>query len=99
LFLAWFKKTSVTSLARVFNRCFINGFLFWTLSIETNLSTQNSGGVVKGDVSTGNMDWYGVVQRIIALDFPNGKEVVLFQCDWYDVPSDPNKKGTGYKND
>jgi hypothetical protein len=33
---------------------------------------------VKGDVSTGNMDWYGVVQRIITLDFPNGKEVVLF---------------------
>jgi hypothetical protein len=56
-------------------------------------------GVMKGDVSTGHMDWYGVVQRIIALDFPNGKEVVLFQCDWYDVPSDPNKKGRGYKKD
>jgi hypothetical protein len=46
-----------------------------------------------------NMDWYGVVQRIIALDFPNGKEVVLFQCDGYDVPSDPNKKGRGYRKD
>jgi hypothetical protein len=86
-------------LARVFNRCFINGFLFRMLSTETNLSTQNSVVVVKGDVSTGNMDWYGVVQRVIALDFPIGKEVVLFQCDWYDVPSDPNKKGRGYRKD
>jgi hypothetical protein len=43
-----------------------------------NLSTQNGGGVVKGDVSTGNMDWYGMVQRIVALDFPNGKKVVMF---------------------
>jgi hypothetical protein len=66
---------------------------------ETNLSTQNSGVVVKGDVSTGNMDWYGVAQRIITLDFPNGKEVVLFQYDWYDVPSGLNKKGRGYRKD
>jgi hypothetical protein len=43
-----------------------------------NLSTQNGGGVVKGDVSIGNMDWYGMVQRIVALDFPNGKKVVMF---------------------
>jgi hypothetical protein len=33
------------------------------------------------------MDWYGVIKRIILLDFPNGKEVVLFMCDWYDVPA------------
>jgi hypothetical protein len=64
-----------------------------------NLSTQNSGVVVKGDVSTGNMDWYGMVQTIIALDFPDGKEVAQFQCDWYDVPSDPNKNGRGYIKD
>jgi hypothetical protein len=48
------------------------------VSIETNLSTQNSGVVVKGDVSTGNMDCYGVVQRIITLDFSNGKKVMFF---------------------
>jgi hypothetical protein len=86
-------------LSCVFNRCFINGFLFQTLSTEMNLNTQNSGVVVKGDVSTGNMDWYGVVQRIITLDSPNGKEVVLFECDWCDVPSDPNKKGRRYRKD
>jgi hypothetical protein len=84
---------------RVFNRCFINGFLFWMNHVESKLSTQNSGVVVKGDESTGNMDWYGVIKRIILLDFPHGKEGVLFQCDWYDVPTTVTNKGRGFKKD
>ena len=73
--------------ARVFNRCFINCFLFRTASIQKNLTTRNSGVYVKGDSSTGNMAWYGVLKKITTLDFANEKEVVLFQCDWYDVPA------------
>ncbi|KAL6637481.1 hypothetical protein ACP70R_025053 [Stipagrostis hirtigluma subsp. patula] len=49
---------------RVFNRCFINGFLFRTADIEKNLTTQNSGVVVRGDDSTGNIDCkdqYGII--------------------------------------
>jgi hypothetical protein len=66
---------------RVFNKCLINGFLFRTTDIEKNLTTQNSDVVVKGDESTGNMDWYGVIKKILSLEFPNAKEVVLFECD------------------
>ncbi|WVZ52396.1 LOW QUALITY PROTEIN: hypothetical protein U9M48_003458 [Paspalum notatum var. saurae] len=85
--------------ARIYNRCFINGFLFRTVHVENNLSTQNSGVVVKGDDSSSNMDWYGVIKIIIMLDFPNEKEIVLFQCDWYDVPAANRNKGRGYKKD
>jgi hypothetical protein len=67
--------------ARIFNRCFINSFLFWMADIEKNLTTQNSGVVVKGDDSTGNKDWYGVIRKIISLEFPSEKEVILFRCD------------------
>ncbi|KAL5672999.1 hypothetical protein ACJX0J_017305 [Zea mays] len=42
-----------------------------------------NGVVVKGDESSGNIDWYGVIKKIIALDFPQGKEVFLFQCNWF----------------
>jgi hypothetical protein len=83
----------------VFNRCLINGFLFRTADIEKNLTTQNSGVVVKGDESTSNMDWYGVIKKIFSLEFPNAKEVVLFECDWYDVPAASKNKGRGYKKD
>jgi hypothetical protein len=84
---------------RVFNRCLINGFLFRTTDMEKNLTTQNSGVVVKGDESTGNMDWYGVIKKIFSLEFPNAKEVVMFECDCYDMPASNNNKGRGYKMD
>jgi len=85
--------------ARVFNRCFNNGFLFRTASTEKRLSTSNSGICVKGDGSTGNTTWYGVVKKIIALEFEMGKEVILFECDWYDVPAATMSKGKGFKKD
>jgi hypothetical protein len=66
--------------ARIFNRCMINGFLFRTVSAERNLITQNSGVLVKGDASTSNMDWYGIIQKIISLQFSGAKEVMM--CLW-----------------
>jgi hypothetical protein len=83
----------------IFNCCFINGFLFQMNHVKSKLSTQNSGVVVKGDESTDNMEWYGVIKRIILLDFPHGKEVVLFQCDWYDALAAGTNKGRGFKKD
>ena len=85
--------------ARVFNRCYINGFLFRVSSIENFLTTQNSGVFVKGDASTGNMDWYGVLRRIICLDFHGENEVMLFQCDWFDVPTASKNKSRGHNKD
>jgi hypothetical protein len=55
--------------ACIFNRCFINGFLFQTANIENNLSTQNSGVVVRGDDNTENMDWYGTIKKLSHLIF------------------------------
>jgi hypothetical protein len=49
---------------------------------------------VKGDDSIGNMDWYGVLKKIITLDFPGEKEVILFECDWYDVPAATKNKSS-----
>jgi hypothetical protein len=83
----------------VFNRCFINGFLFRVSSVENFLTTQNSGVYVKGDSSTGNMDWYGVLRKIICLDFPGEKEIMLFQCAWFDVPAASTSKSRRYKKD
>ena len=86
-------------MARVFSRCFIHDFLFRTASIEVSFSTQNSRVLVNGDDSTGNMDWYGVLKKIITLDFPGEIEVILFECDWYDVPAATKNKSRGYRKD
>jgi hypothetical protein len=86
-------------IARVFNRCFINATLFRTVSAETSLITQNSGVLVKGDESTGNMDWYGVIKKIMSVQFTGRKEVIMFQCDWFDVPAPTKNKGKGFNKD
>ena len=63
------------------------------------LKTQNSGVVVKGDESTGYIDWFGVVKKIIALDYLGSNEVILFKCDWFEVPPQGRRQSRGYKKD
>jgi hypothetical protein len=61
--------------------------------------TQNSGVVVRGDKSSGNVTCYGIIRNIISLEFPQQKEVILFQCDWYDVPANNTSRSRGYTRD
>ena len=68
-------------LARVFNHTILNRYFFRNSYIEKDLSTQKSGVIVKGDETTSNIDYYGVIKKIIFLDFPPDKEVVLLQCE------------------
>jgi hypothetical protein len=37
--------------------------------------------VVKSDEHIGYIDWFGVIKKIIALDYLGSKEIVLFKCD------------------
>ena len=39
------------------------------------LKNQNSGVAVKGDESTGYIDWFCVIKKIIALDYLGSNEV------------------------
>jgi hypothetical protein len=45
------------------------------------------------------MDWYGVIKKIISLQFTGEKEAMIFQCDWFDVPAPTKNKGKGYNKD
>jgi len=72
---------------------------FRVSSIENCLTTQNSGIFVKGDASEGNMSWYDVLKKIIILDFHAEKEVILFQCVWFDVSAATTSRSRGYNKD
>jgi hypothetical protein len=66
--------------------------------MEKTFVTKNSGVLVKGEAKATN--WYGVIKRMISLEFPEQKEVILFQCDWFDVPLDTStNRGKGYSKD
>jgi hypothetical protein len=45
------------------------------------------------------MCWYGVIKRMISLEFTGQKDVILFECVWYDVPTTSTRRGRGYNKD
>uniref|UniRef100_A0A3Q7EZR8 DUF4216 domain-containing protein n=1 Tax=Solanum lycopersicum TaxID=4081 RepID=A0A3Q7EZR8_SOLLC len=45
----------------------------------------NNGVLVKGEANGKNINYYDVLTRIIELQYFEGKWIVLFECDWWDV--------------
>ncbi|XP_039142533.1 uncharacterized protein LOC120279674 [Dioscorea cayenensis subsp. rotundata] len=85
----------------------INGFRFHTKSRERLRRTQNSGCVVTSSTVSyasasdanpvqGNVDYYGILNDIIELDYFQKFKVVLFRCDWVDVTNSRGIKKDKY---
>ncbi|OMO99515.1 Transposon, En/Spm-like protein [Corchorus capsularis] len=81
--LAWGPFTRV----KTFSSYFINGYNFHTLEHGETKSTMNSGVCVRSL----NGDFYGLLEKIIQLEFSDmpPKVVILFNCQWFD----PTVKG------
>ncbi|XP_073105181.1 uncharacterized protein [Elaeis guineensis] len=52
---------------------------------EDLLSLANSGVLVKGDDTSADKEYYGVLEDIFELLYVGNKKVVLFKCHWWDV--------------
>uniref|UniRef100_A0A803N216 DUF4216 domain-containing protein n=1 Tax=Chenopodium quinoa TaxID=63459 RepID=A0A803N216_CHEQI len=78
-----------------FNGILENGFGFHTRDIEMKRVHQNSGVMVKGIVGNTEKDYYGILSDILEIQYLDGKRVVLFRCDWWDI----NRVGRGVKVD
>ncbi|XP_075494387.1 uncharacterized protein LOC142531977 [Primulina tabacum] len=70
-----------------------NGFRFHTKEVERKRKTQNCGVIVRATPSSyssirdqnpvsSELDYYGILQNVIELDYEGGRRVVLFECDW-----------------
>ena len=57
-------------------------------STSKNLRSQNCGVVVKGDVLSGEKEYFGLLQEVVELEYDSKHKVVLFKCDWFDVYTD-----------
>nr|GLL37798.1 uncharacterized protein LOC109183385 [Ipomoea trifida] len=47
--------------------------------------TQNCGISVQGNHGDELIDFYGVLNDVIELEYINGYRIVLFKCDWFDI--------------
>ncbi|WCJ26292.1 hypothetical protein M5689_008121 [Euphorbia peplus] len=63
----------------------VNGYRFHTKKHSENRKTQNCGVYVKGDVVSGEKEYFGLLNDIIELEYSGDRKIVLFHCDWYDV--------------
>ncbi|XP_073273417.1 uncharacterized protein [Primulina huaijiensis] len=70
-----------------------NGFRFHTKEVECKRKTQNCGVIVRATTSSYSsirdqnpvsieLEYYGILQNVIELDYEGGRRVVLFECDW-----------------
>ena len=63
----------------------MNGYRFHTKARAKHLSTQNCEAVVKGDVQSGEKNFFGTLTNVIELEYDSRYRVVLFKCEWYDL--------------
>ena len=77
---------------RCYNGCIVGGLRFHTLERDSRCTTQNSGVMVIGESDaseSGDNNFYGVLDKVLHVQYPMGISVWLFKCRWYDT--DVNK--------
>ena len=60
-----------------YNGYIVNGFKFQKNEVDCNSRTQSCRVLVKGDASTGNRDYYGVLIDIIELHYMKGNKIAI----------------------
>nr|GMD99064.1 uncharacterized protein LOC109169448 [Ipomoea batatas] len=71
--------------SRKYTACIVNGVRFHTKDRDSRHKTQNSGIVVQGNHGDELIDFYGVLNEVIELEYIKDHRIVLFKCDWFDI--------------
>uniref|UniRef100_A0A9I9E4Z1 DUF4216 domain-containing protein n=1 Tax=Cucumis melo TaxID=3656 RepID=A0A9I9E4Z1_CUCME len=90
---------------RCYNGCIVGGVRFHTIELDSRRTTQNSGIMVIGESDasgTGDNNFYGVLDEVLHVQYPLGRNVWLFKCRWYDTDVNKSQRTThievGYKS-
>nr|GMD45703.1 uncharacterized protein LOC109169448 [Ipomoea batatas] len=70
---------------RKYTSCIVNGVRFHTKDRDSRHKTQNCGISVQGNHGDELIDFYGVLNDVIELEYINRYRIVLFKCDWFDI--------------
>ncbi|KAA0059798.1 uncharacterized protein E6C27_scaffold108G00640 [Cucumis melo var. makuwa] len=89
---------------RCYNGCIVGGVRFHTIELDSRRTTQNSGIMVIGESDasrTGDNNFYGVLDEVVHVQYPLGRNVWLFKCRWYDTDENKSQRThieVGYKS-
>ncbi|TYK11066.1 uncharacterized protein E5676_scaffold73G00520 [Cucumis melo var. makuwa] len=73
---------------RCYNGCIVGGVRFHTIELDSRRTTQNSGIMVIGESDesgTSDNNFYDVLDEVLHVQYPLGRNVWLFKCRWYDT--------------
>ncbi|GJY66186.1 leucine-rich repeat protein [Tanacetum coccineum] len=71
-----------------YSGCMVNGFKFHTQSREMNRKTQHSGVVVQGHYGINTIDFYGILQEVLEVEYlGQNKRVLVFKYQPYILAS------------
>lgn len=88
---------------REYKQLVINGYRFNIHSRSVNMATQNSGVMLSATTGcyassrdsqprTEDLNYYGVVEKIVILDYYFKGRIALMKCDWFDTLSQSGMK-------
>ncbi|KAA0050798.1 hypothetical protein E6C27_scaffold404G00510 [Cucumis melo var. makuwa] len=89
---------------RCYNGCIVGGLRFHTLEHDYQHTTQNSRVMVTGESDasgSGDNNFYSVLDEVLHVQYPIGRNVWLFKCRWYDMDVNKNQRThveLGYKS-
>lgn len=70
-----------------YSQCHVNGVKFVIAERDKKMKTQNSGVMVEA----GDLKYYGILEEVIELVYPERLSVVVFKCKWFNT--DPLESG------
>ena len=70
----------------------VNGVKFHTRDLDNRRVTQNSDVCTEGDHEGEMQDFYGHVCKIWELEYIFRHKVVLFQCEWYNMGTNGQRR-------
>ncbi|CAM8999713.1 unnamed protein product [Rhodiola kirilowii] len=79
---------------RFYSQCEVNGIKFVTWERDQNRKTQNSGVMVESDDEV----YYGVLEDVIELMYPQGVTVIVFKCRWFNENRGDIKRDHGIES-
>lgn len=93
-----------------YNGCIVNGVRFLAKDRDNRTRSQNSGITCEGEHNDKVIDFYGLLNKVIKIEYGEGFNVYLFLCEWYDLGkrrtiikethfTSVNVSGRWYKND
>ena len=74
-----------------YSHCFVNGLRFYSVERENRRTTQNSGIMTYGETKADKINYYGVLQEVLNLEYTKCRYVCLFKCNWFDTDVKKNK--------